>query len=97
MLFRSELVVVTGRLAATANTRYQVEVFGTARASATDADVVLDDITVATNDRGDATFTLRLDRRRLTGLRSLTATATSAAGATSPFSAPLQLPALISR
>ena len=42
-------------------------------------------------------FTLRLDRRRLSGLRSLTATATSAAGATSPLSAPLLLSALISR
>lgn len=90
-------VVVTGRLAALTNARYQVELFGSAHATAADAEVALDDVAVVTDAQGHASFSIRIARDRVTGLRALTATATSAAGATSPLSPRLSLTALVSR
>lgn len=90
-------VVVTGRLTALANARYEVEFFGNTQATAADAEVALDNVVVVTDAQGNASFTVRIARDRVRGLRALTATATSAAGATSPLSPRLSLTALVSR
>ncbi|MEO8481143.1 MAG: right-handed parallel beta-helix repeat-containing protein [Acidobacteriota bacterium] len=85
--------VVNGSVKAAPGARYVIEVFGNANADAREGESFLGDATVITDGSGTATFSVSVTRAALTGpSRSFTATATSADGATSPFSLARRLP-----
>jgi len=69
--------------------RYQLEVFGNRAANGSEAERLLGSTEAVTDARGEGHFTLALPAT--TDIATLTATATSALGATSPLSAPLSL------
>jgi 3-dehydroshikimate dehydratase len=72
--------------------RYQVEVFGNRRVEGGDAERLLGTTDALTDKHGQGRFTLVLPSTGdAAGLAALTATVTSAQGATSPLSAPLPL------
>ena len=85
--FEGTTLHVSGAVVAAAMSRYLVEVFGNVHSGGEEAEVFLADIAVYTDRQGKATFALPVDRplgdQRL---YSVTATATSADGATSPLS-----------
>jgi 3-dehydroshikimate dehydratase len=86
---------VSGTIAAAPATRYVIEVFGNARADSREGAVFLGDAAVATDASGAGTFVVPVTRAALTGpAASCTATATSADGATSPFSTARRIPRL---
>jgi 3-dehydroshikimate dehydratase len=82
--------LVTGTIAGSPTSRYLVEVFGNTSSGSQEAESFLGDIAVSTDRDGKATFAFRIDRTS-SHLRiySVTATATSADGATSPLSTAL--------
>lgn len=85
-------IAVSGTIAATPATRYVIEAFGNAGGNP-EGETFLGDVTIATDASGAGTFQMSVTRAALTGpITSLTATATSADGATSPFSAARRLP-----
>jgi 3-dehydroshikimate dehydratase len=69
--------------------RYQLEVFGNRAANGSEAERLVGSTEAVTDARGQGHFTLALPAT--TDIATLTATATSALGATSPLSAPLSL------
>lgn len=72
--------------------RYQLEVFGNRTANSSDAERLLGTVDAVTDAQGQGRFTLALPTTgEAAGIATLTATATSALGATSPLSAPLSL------
>jgi 3-dehydroshikimate dehydratase len=75
-----------------AGQRYQVEVFGNRAADGREAERLLGTVEALTDARGQGRFTLALPTTGETAeIATVTATATSALGATSPLSAPLSL------
>jgi 3-dehydroshikimate dehydratase len=90
-------IVVTGTIKGEADSRYVVELFGNGDASAPESEFVLEQTTVFADAAGAGSFTLRIGRDRIERMRTLTATSTSADGATSPLSAALPIKELISR
>lgn len=85
------VVAVTGTLSGPPQSRCLVEVFGNRVSIGDEAEQFLEAIPAVTDERGVATFTLRIERSRLDGIRAVTATSTSADGATSPLSAALPI------
>ena len=74
------------------DTRYQVEVFGNRAATGNEAEWVLGSVEARTDAQGQGSFTFPLGAGTdAAAAGSLTATVTSAQGATSPLSAPLSL------
>jgi len=72
--------------------RYQLEVFGNRTANSSDAERLLGTVDAVTDAQGQGRFTLALPTTgEAAGIATLTATAISALGATSPLSAPLSL------
>ncbi|MNT79983.1 3-dehydroshikimate dehydratase [compost metagenome] len=69
--------------------RYQLEVFGNRAANGGDAERLLGTVDAVTDAQGQGHFALTLPATP--DIARLTATATSALGATSPLSAPLSL------
>ena len=90
-------IVVTGTIKGQADARYVVELFGNGDASAAESEFVLEQTAVVADAAGVGTFTVRIGHERIERLRSLTATMTSADGATSALSAALPIKALPSR
>ncbi|MBH1592916.1 right-handed parallel beta-helix repeat-containing protein [Stenotrophomonas maltophilia] len=81
-----------GRFQGTPDSRYQVEVFGNRAASGREAEWVLGSVQARTDAQGQGRFTFPLGAAAdAAAAGSLTATVTSAQGATSPLSAPLSL------
>jgi len=71
---------------------YQLEVFGHRAAGGNEAEYLLGTVDAVTDAQGQGRFTLALPATgEAAGIATLTATATSALGATSPLSAPLSL------
>jgi 3-dehydroshikimate dehydratase len=86
-------IAVSGSITAAPATRYVIELFGNAVADAREGEAFLGDVAVATDASGTGTFLVTVTRAALTGpTASFTATATSADGATSPFSVARRLP-----
>lgn len=85
----STSVTVDGRLTAVQG-RYVIEVFGNRDAHAGEGEIFLGDGVATTDASGTGTFSVTVGSTILGTIRSFTATATSAAGATSPFSAPVR-------
>ena len=78
---------ISGTVAGAGVTRYVVELFGNSDEKSDEAEFFLDDVAVSTDTNGHAVFTARLERSAAdVKVRSVTATVTSAAGATSPLS-----------
>ena len=84
-------VTVTGTINGSPSSRYLIELFGNGAATGEESELFLDDIPAFTDESGVATFSLRIDRSRLAGLRAVIATMTSDDGATSAPSAPLPI------
>jgi 3-dehydroshikimate dehydratase len=83
---------LTGRFQGVPDTRYQVEVFGNRAATGSEAEWVLGSVEARTDAQGQGSFTFPLGAGTdAAAAGSLTATVTSAQGATSPLSAPLSL------
>ena len=83
---------VSGTIAAKPTMRYVVEVFGNSNAMSAEAELFLGQGGLSTDRDGNGSFTLRIDRAPSDSrIRSITATATSAEGATSPLSAAVRL------
>jgi 3-dehydroshikimate dehydratase len=82
-------VAVAGTMKGAPAARYTIELFGNADEGSSEGEFALEQAAVITDAAGEATLTLRLDRRRLGHVRTLTATVTSHDGATSPLSAAL--------
>jgi 3-dehydroshikimate dehydratase len=81
-------MTVTGTIAGTAASRYVVELFGNTDRNSAEAEVFVAQAPAYTDASGHGTFTLRVPRSgESLALQSVTATMTSAAGATSPLSA----------
>jgi 3-dehydroshikimate dehydratase len=81
---------VSGRLQEDAPRRFVVELFGNVQARGSEGETFLGRVVVQTGADGAATFSLPIDRaRNAPALATLTATVTSADGATSEFSTPL--------
>jgi 3-dehydroshikimate dehydratase len=77
---------VAGTVAGAPTSRYVVELFGNADGKGDEADVFLGEQTVHTDSSGHGAFTLLVEPAQFdSSIRSLTATITSAEGATSPL------------
>nr|WP_312963308.1 NosD domain-containing protein [Stenotrophomonas indicatrix] len=84
--------LLTGRFQGVPDARYQVEVFGNRAATGSEAEWVLGSVEARTDAQGQGSFTFPLGAGTdAAAAGSLTATVTSAQGATSPLSAPLSL------
>ncbi len=81
---------VRGSLSGAPNSRYQIELFGNRQAGSAEAEVLLGTVQALTDAQGNGDFVLPLESGSK-GIATLTATATSAQGATSELSAPLAL------
>lgn len=80
-------LVVEGRVTGAPTSRYLIEIFGNARAGVTEGERFLGDGDVHTDAAGTGVFTLTIeDAGAASRPASITATATSPDGATSPFS-----------
>lgn len=79
------------------NTRCSVEVFGNTSTGSSEAELFLVESSVSTGASGTSALTIRVARSRLDRVRSVTATVTTADGATSPLSAAMSLKDLSSR
>lgn len=79
-------LVVEGRVTGAPTSRYLIEIFGNARTGATEGERFLGDGDVHTDAAGTGVFTLTIDVSGVSRPASITATATSPDGATSPFS-----------
>jgi 3-dehydroshikimate dehydratase len=85
-------VTVSGTLTAAPASRYVVELFGNTRADGAESEVFLDAGPIFTDAAGHVAFTVRVSGPRLgPAIQAVTATATSADGATSPLSAALTI------
>ncbi len=83
---------LNGRFQGAPDSRYQVEVFGNRAANSSEAELVLGSVEARTDAQGHGSFTFPLGAGAdAAAAGSLTATVTSAQGATSPLSAPLSL------
>ncbi|HYQ24891.1 right-handed parallel beta-helix repeat-containing protein [Stenotrophomonas sp.] len=83
---------LNGRFQGVPDSRYQVEVFGNRAANGSEAELVLGSVEARTDAQGQGSFTFPLGAGAdAAAAGSLTATVTSAQGATSPLSAPLSL------
>jgi len=84
--------VVHGVFNGAPNQRYQVELFGNTAKDGSEAERVLGTVQAVTDAQGQGRFAVPLaDAGEGAGLATVTATLTSALGATSPLSAPLAL------
>ncbi len=81
---------VQGRFEGVPGSRYQIELFGNRQRGGSEAEVLLGSVQAVTDAQGHGQFTLALGTGS-TGIATVTATATSALGATSELSAPLAL------
>jgi 3-dehydroshikimate dehydratase len=80
-------MTVRGTIAGDAASRYVVELFGNTDTTGAEAEMFLAQTSAHTDGSGHGTFTLRVGRSGETlAVQSVTATMTSAAGATSPLS-----------
>jgi 3-dehydroshikimate dehydratase len=83
---------VSGTLTGPKMSRFVVELFGNTTANSDESEIFLDERAVYTDATGRAAFTFRIDRSLPDDrLKSVTATITSAEGATSPLSTPLRV------
>lgn len=81
-------LTVTGVVTGMPSSRYALELFGNTDAKTGEAEIFLDETPVYTDAAGAATFIVRVAAARASrNVRSVTATVTSEAGATSPLSA----------
>ena len=81
-------MTVTGTITGATLSRYVVELFGNTDRASAEADVFVAQTSANTDASGHGTFALRIGRsREVLALQSVTATMTSAEGATSPLSA----------
>jgi 3-dehydroshikimate dehydratase len=89
-------LTINGKLAGTPSSRYLVELFGNA-GDGHEAEMFLGDSAVYTDATGAATFTVKINRARAGRVQSVTATITSAEGATSSLSDAVPVKELASR
>jgi 3-dehydroshikimate dehydratase len=84
---------VSGSMKGAPTSRYVIEIFGNAAANAREGEAFLGDAALITDASGTGTFSVPIPRAALTStVASVTATATSADGATSPFSLAIRFP-----
>ena len=83
---------VVGTATGSKTARYVVELFGNSNATDDESQMFLADHAVYTDANSQATFTIRIDRPLISSnMKSVTATITSAEGATSPLSTPFRV------